>query len=340
MRRNSLRRLWTVPLIAVSAASAVAALSLPAVAASAAAHSAAQRGHTSAGAAVAGTGSWAVPHSRAGRVRPGPRFGAVGVVPRGEEIITASADTGGYHLFAASSGGSWRWQPLATLQPAGYHGERWIGEQCLTGDGRYVVAVVAPWGAQNSAAGMAAGGIAYVIAAHSGRVRALAAGVSVTYFDPGCGVAASAALTRFTADESRTQVLLANLDTGGVSPLPVISGELTSAVPAGGEVLAARGSQLMAVSPSGARPVATLHGQVFSLRPDSTGGADFLAEGAGRGSDPVAGAFSWSPSRPLAQRLRPLGQGGVHQLRLYAGAAGHNLLLGAYGQPAAATGAM
>jgi hypothetical protein len=30
----------------------------------------------------------------------------------------------------------------------------------------------------------------------------------------------------------------------------------------------------------------------------------------------------------------------VHQLRLYAGAAGHNLLLGASGQPAAATGAM
>src|SRR5450631_1807621 len=277
MRRNSLRRLWTVPLIAVSAASAVAALSLPAVAASAAADSAAQRGHTSAGATAASHGSWAVPHSRAGRVKPGPRFGAVGVVPRGDEIITASADTGGYHLFAASAGGSWRWQPLATLQPAGYHGERWIGEQCLTGDGRYVVAVVAPWSAQNSAAGMAAGGIAYVIDAHTGRVRPLASGVAVTYFDPGSGVAASAAL-------------------------------------------AARGSQLMAVSQTGAQPVATLHGQVFSLRPDSTGGADFLVEGAGPGSDPVAGAFSWSPSRPLAQ-------GGVHQLRLYAGAAGHNLLL-------------
>jgi lysophospholipase L1-like esterase len=343
MRRHSLRRLRTIPLIAVVAGSAVLALSLPAVAApvsaSAAAHSAPQRGHAPAGAA-AGLGSWAVPHSRAGRVKPGPRFGAVGVVPRGDEIITASADTGGYHLFAASAGGSWRWQPLATLQPAGYHGERWIGEQCLTGDGRYVVAVVAPWSAQNSAAGMAAGGTAYVIDAHTGRVRPLAGGVAVTYFDPGCGVAASAALTRFTADESRTQVLLANLDTGAVSSLPVITGELTSAVPAGREVLAARGSQLMAVSQTGAQPVATLHGQVFSLRPDSTGGADFIAEGGGRGSDPAVGAFSWSPSRPLAQRLRPLGQGGVHQLRLYAGAAGHNLLLGASGQPAAAIGAM
>src|ERR1017187_3254149 len=336
MRRNSLRRLWTVPLIAVSAASAVAALSLPAVAASAAAHSAAQRGHTSAGAAVAGTGSWAVPHSRAGRVRPGPRFGAVGVVPRGEEIITASADTGGYHLFAASSGGSWRWQPLATLQPAGYHGERWIGEQCLTGDGRYVVAVVAPWGAQNSAAGMAAGGIAYVIAAHSGRVRALAAGVSVTYFDPGCGVAASAALTRFTADESRTQVLLANLDTGGVSPLPVVSGELTSAVPAGGEGLAARGSPVIAVAPAGraagrypawpgVQPAAGLHRRRRFPRRGcragqrSRGRRVFLVTVAAAGPAPAAAGPGWRASvaalrrgggsQPPARGVWPAGRG-------------------------------
>ena len=327
-----------VLLIAVLTGSAVLTSALPAVAAPA---RAAHPGRAALPSAATRTapgpahGPAAVPHSRLGTVKSRSAFGPAAVVPSGDEVITASADTGGYHLFAASSGGGWRWQPLATLQPGGYRGEQWIGAQCLTGDGRYVVAVAAPWSAQNSAAGMAAGGIAYVIDAHTGQTRPLAAGVAVTYFNPGCGVGDSATLTSYTADESHTRILLADLSSGAVHALPLISGELTSAVPASGQqVLAARGRQLVAVSGAGEHVVASLHGQVFSLRPDAAGGADFLAQTAPAGADPAVGAFSWSPPG-----LRELGQGTMHELRLYAGADGRNILLGAAAGPRPAPGA-
>jgi hypothetical protein len=58
--------------------------------------------------------------------------------------------------------------------------------------GRYVVAVLAPWSAQNRAAGIAAGGMGYaVINAHTGAVRPLAAGLLLAYFNPGCGSGSS-----------------------------------------------------------------------------------------------------------------------------------------------------
>lgn len=332
--------LATVAVVGLSATAApVGAAATPAVnpaAASAAASGVHARGH--APRPVPGLPSGTVPYTRAGRAKPQRRQAATRAVPAGDEIITASSDTGGYHLFAASSGGRWRWQALATLQPAGYDGQRWIGTQCLTGDGRYVVAVVAPWDAQNSAGGMAAGGTAYVIDAHTGRARPLAAGIAVTYFNPGCGLGASAALTRFTsADESHTQILLADLASGTVRPLPAVAGELTSAVPADGQVLAARGSQLVAVSEAGVRTVADLPGRAFSLRPNASRGADFLTTSASSKA-PEATAYSWRPSGAPGRgpALLMLGHGDVHEMRLYGGATGHNILVGA-GPPVSGT---
>jgi lysophospholipase L1-like esterase len=346
MSRHPRRRLRIISVLAaVAALGFVAAGAGPAGAAPAAGPAqspAPATAHTPATAHAPATGSTphparavprspAIPHTRPGVAKAESSFGPVTTVAAGDEIITASADTNGYHLFAASSGGGWRWQPLTTLEPGGDDGQRWIGEQCLTGDGRYVVAVVAPWSMQNSAAGMAAGGTAYVVDAHTGATRPLATGVTLAYFDPGCGVAGTAALTRFTADESHTQVLLANLSSGAVQALPMTAGELTSAVPAAGWALAARGRQLVTVSPAGVRTVAALPGQTYSLRPNAAGGADLLAEAGSSGRDPAADAFSWSPARSSGHPavLQRLGQGKLHELRLYGGAAGRNILLGA-----------
>src|SRR5271166_4272599 len=96
-------------------------------------------------------------------------------VPAGDEIVDGRGDSDGWHIYAASSGDGWSWRPLATLDPFGLDpgGERWIGRQCLTGDGKYVVAVVAPWSANNSPAGLDHGGVAYVVNARTGAVRPL-----------------------------------------------------------------------------------------------------------------------------------------------------------------------
>src|SRR5262245_39236696 len=50
-----------------------------------------------------------------------------------------------------------------------------------------------------------------------------------------------------------------------------------------------------------------------------------MAATPARGADPATGAFSWSPG----SGLRSLARGGVHELRLFPGARGRNLLLSA-----------
>ena len=51
-------------------------------------------------------------------------------------------DTDGYHLsiFTADKG----LRPLATINPGGGSDQRWVGRQCLTGDGRTAAVMVAP----------------------------------------------------------------------------------------------------------------------------------------------------------------------------------------------------
>lgn len=206
--------------------------------------------------------------------------GAVKPVPGGDEIVTATADAGGYHLFAASAAGGWRWGPLATLRPGGPSiGEPWTGQHCLTGDGRYVIAVVAPWRAQNSAAGFAAGGLAYAVDAHTGAVRPLVAGVSLAYFDPGCGAGPWAAFTRYLgADQARTSVLVADAATGRMSSLVPVSGEVTSAIATGRrQALAARGNAVVRLTRTAMTTAARrLPGQVYQLSVDRSGDAHFL----------------------------------------------------------------
>jgi hypothetical protein len=52
------------------------------------------------------------------------------------------------------------------VRAGGSGDEGWIGQQCVTGDGRFVITVVAPWHAHNSGPGMDRGGMAYAVDAH------------------------------------------------------------------------------------------------------------------------------------------------------------------------------
>ena len=236
-------------------------------------------------------------------------------IPAGDEAVTGRGDTNGWHLYAASSGSHWRWLPLATLQPAGYGEGGWIGAQCLTGDGRYVIAVVAPWHVQNSAAGMASGALAYAVNAHTGAVRPLAAGVSLAYFNPGCGAGSKVALTRF-GGQARSGHPGAGSQCGYRTDRVDATGarEVTSAVPVGTGVVGAFGGELVRLSGGRMHPIAKVAGQAFSLRPNDAGGVDFL-------SAPLGGktATVW---REAAGRDRRLGTGPVQRIRLLGGRAG------------------
>lgn len=240
-------------------------------------------------------------------------------LPPGDEIVTATADQNGYHLYAASSGSGWRWQPLATLQPGGYDEQRWIGEHCLTGDGRWVVAVVAPWPANNSDLGREQGGIAYAVNAHTGAVRPLAAGLALTYFNPGCAADGSVALTRYVGAGS--EILVADPATGSVRSTGVVAAHLTSAVPARGAVYAARGMDVVQVDRTAARRVFSLPGQAFRLTANGQHGIDLLAMTGTR----EAAVWRWTGGATAV----PVARGTVTRIRLFAGRGGHNQIVNA-----------
>jgi lysophospholipase L1-like esterase len=241
-------------------------------------------------------------------------------VPAGDELITGSPDAGGYHLFAAAAGDGWAWHPLATLLPAGDDQEKWIGQQCLTGDGRFVVAVVAPWHAANNEGGMDSGGYAYAVDAHTGAVRPLAAGVSLAYFNPSCGAGGDVTLTTYLGHDQRpTGISVLEAGSGRTVASTVVPGEITSAVWAGGRILAARGRQLVDVTGDAVRVAAQLPGGVAEIRAAAAGGVDLIAEGAS-----TSGVWRWT-SRGAAL----VGRGAAGDLHIFVGRGGRNVVVGA-----------
>ena len=245
-------------------------------------------------------------------------------VPAGDEVATGRGDADGWHLYAAASAAPDRWQPLATLAPSQINpgGETWIGRQCITGDGRYVVAVVAPWSANNSPSGMDRGGVAYVVDAHTGAARPLVTGVSLHYFNPSCGAGSTAALTRFVgSDEQSTQ--LVDVDAAGARIRSVTTrpGELTGAVPAAdGGILAVRGHSVVKVAQGRETTLAAVAGQPFDLVADADGGAAFLL---GQGKS----ATIWSTD--ARGHARQVGTGDFEKLALFRGGAGQVMVAGA-----------
>jgi hypothetical protein len=247
-------------------------------------------------------------------------------VPAGDEIVDGRGDSDGWHIYAASSGDGWSWRPLATLDPFGLDpgGERWIGRQCLTGDGKYVVAVVAPWSANNSPAGLDHGGVAYAVNARTGAVHPLVSGVSLYYFTPSCGPGSSVALTAFTArDESRTTLVLADAATASVRTVLTLRGQFADAAPApGGGFFAVAGNAILHLA-AGTRSVrARTRGRPFDLVANAAGGVDYLVGVRG------VRASIWHLGRGRPVRA---GGGVFDRLALFNGHGGHTIAAGTTG---------
>ncbi|MEV4325292.1 SGNH/GDSL hydrolase family protein [Microbispora rosea] len=267
----------------------------------------------------AGTTEQTAPHP--GRAVPeGTRPAGSPVVPEGDEIVFGDGDTSGYHLYAAGPADGWTWHALATIQPGHGEDERWIGQQCLTGDGRWVVVVVAPWSAANSEAGMNSGGMAYAVDAHTGAVRPLASGVSLAYFNPGCGTGSEVALTSYLGRDQRpTRVGVLDVASGRQTRTTTVRAEITSAVPAGDRIVAARGGDLVDVTDD---RIAALHrfpGRVTDVTPSAGGGVHLIAHVGGTGE-----AWGWA-----AGHGRRLATGTSIALHLHNGRSGRTIVSGA-----------
>lgn len=203
-----------------------------------------------------------------------PRAGqAVRAVRADSRAVWSWGDSAGFHIGTYMAG---RTRQLAVLHPNNIDAASWSGQVCTTGDGRYVAVVVAPTDDANSPADRAHGGFGYSVDLETGRVRPLEDGVAITYFNPGCGLGTSVAITTTTVDDSRTRVRTFDAADGRVKGTFRVAAQLTSAVPddRGGAYAVEQGA-IVHLARSGNRVLAGSVGTAFDLAPTASG-LDYL----------------------------------------------------------------
>lgn len=220
---------------------------------------------------------------------------------RPDLVLTGRSELSRYVVYTASPQTNWRWRPLAAIAPRGGSGVYWIGQQCLTGDGSHVIVVVGSRSASNTPAGMAHGGIAYSISVSTGRVTPLVAGVSLAYFNPGCGLGDSFALISYPSQNESSSVVVWGTASRGITHAYAGRGETTSPVPAASGVLAVMGPSVVRIR-NGHAPglVARFQGQPYDLRVNARRGVDFVDCAGGRIT-----AWRVTPGKVLLGEGRP-----------------------------------
>jgi len=247
--------------------------------------------------------------------------------------VNGYGDSAGYHLAIARESAAFAWQDVAVLKPAGFDEATWYGYQCLSGDGKYLAAVILPGSAVNTAAARDQGAFAYTVNVATRVAKPVVFGVGYYYFSPGCGAGDQAVFTRSpSADQQKTDLLTVDLAAGKVTSTTSAAGQITSAVPAGGSIVGALGGDVVSVGPTGRTTVlAKPGGQVYDVHPAVDGGVDFLTT--------QAGSTSAAAEHVRAGKVTRLGSGATDHLTLTASRANRAVLAGATQVDAAALAA-
>jgi hypothetical protein len=200
-----------------------------------------------------------------------------------DRAVTVAGDATGLHVLMADASAGYAWRTVATLGVRGTDTSQWIGQACVTGSGQQAVVVYAPRQITNSPDALGFGALAAVVNLSTGAVRQLGAGVSIAYFDPGCGTDQDAVLTQGGTGASplpgpeTTRLMTVDTATAKITSMVTEPGQLTSAVPFGGGVAAVRGGSVVSVTSGGRIGVlAAVPGQAYRLAPDGNGGLGFL----------------------------------------------------------------
>lgn len=235
-------------------------------------------------------------------------------------LVTGAGDSNGFHLYVARERDAFAWSTLATLSASSLDMGPWMGETCVTGSGRYAVAVFAPKMAANKPALVRGGGIAAVVDIASGKATRVATGLQLAYFNPACGPDDRALLTRAVGEDMQgTELLTVDAAAHRVTQTRRIAAQLTTpTATADGDYGIARG-RLVKVGPSGgltelARPA----GPVSTMRGTAHNGVDLVAI---KGEQAVA-------QRYRAGRLQTVVVGDKGHLQLVGQAGGRNALVG------------
>ncbi|WP_165960697.1 SGNH/GDSL hydrolase family protein [Actinocrispum wychmicini] len=173
-----------------------------------------------------------------------------------DRVVTTDGDATGLHVLAADRRTGYTWRTVASLGVPGSDVDQWIGNSCVTTSGRRAVVVYAPRQAANSEDGFHSGGVAAIIDLDTGAVTTLADGVSLAYYNPGCGVGEQAVLTQnlMRGNLYVSRLITVDATTATVTARVDVAGQITSAIPTASGVVAAQGDSLVAIGGSG-RPV-------------------------------------------------------------------------------------
>ncbi|MFE3216324.1 golvesin C-terminal-like domain-containing protein [Streptomyces antimycoticus] len=192
---------------------------------------------------------------------------------------TTSGDADGFHILTAEKKDGYAWHSAATLSEPGFEADAWIGNVCVTGSGKRAVVVYAPRTFTNKPQLMARGAFAAVVDLTSGKVDKLPLKVSLSYYNPGCGVGESAILTQSGSEDlPGTRLIRLNTITGRLDKAITSKGQLTSAIPvAGRRIVASTGAAIARIEANGHRtPLVRTDGVPYRLTPDGEDGVVFL----------------------------------------------------------------
>lgn len=247
----------------------------------------------------------------------------------GDELVTGTGDSDGFHVMVAREKDAFAWQNLVTLKAASADAGPWTGEICTTGDGKYAVAVYALSSSVNTPALVKAGALVSVIDLTTGKATPVSARAQLAYYDPGCGLGDTVVLTRALGqNEQRTQLVDVDAATGRITATRMVGAQVTNAFhDASGDVGVAGGS-LTRISANGSlKRIARLTGQAYSVVPTSRG-IDTVSASGGR-----AVVQRWTGAK-----LQTLGRGKLTDLQLFPQAGGDDLLAGDTSSVRAAAG--
>ncbi|MFC7262319.1 SGNH/GDSL hydrolase family protein [Streptomyces lutosisoli] len=196
-----------------------------------------------------------------------------------DRAFTTSGDGTGFHVMVADEKNGYAWKTAASLSEPGFETDTWIGNACVTGSGKYAAVAYAPRTFTNKPELMSRGAFTAIVNLDSGAVRKLPFQATLGYFSPGCGTGDDAVFSQFTDENTsrtnETRLVTVAAATGKTAKKKV-AGQVTSAVPVDGGIVAARGAQVVRIDGSTVKTVARTHAVPFQLAPDADGGVTFI----------------------------------------------------------------
>lgn len=269
---------------------------------------------------------------------PAPTEDAPAVVPEGDRhrllgndwatsddtLYAAVGDQFAFRIFSAAESEGYAWKPLASLGVASLETDRWIGNSCVTGDGRSMAVVYAPRGFTNDEAMTSRGAFAAVVDLSTGAVTDLGQGYSLAHFNPGCGVGDNIVLSSYAEDTARTMISTLSVSDPNAITRVEVATQLTSSTIDESGVISAVGGGLVRVGPDGGlTPLVETNGTPYDLTLGADGDLFFIEPVETQASvkrvvAPGAGATDPALVETLATAdIQSLGIGRDHRDQVY-----------------------